>query len=304
MADVDVQEPSTGVQEVSPEVETASETPEVPAPEAVPASEGEQQTETPSAESQTQVTDDTLTQLIDKHLGPAEPTEVEPDKVTLTRAQLDEQMRRERQSAADKARQEAQEVQAQREAAARQDYQMRHALRAQIDLLAKSALNEGTGELRPDFADQVAAQYEGMYFEKGKATAADTLNTAAFMALSQLEGANDANVDVSPLERPLKTPLDLFTGLFEVAASIGKAREAKAAEARIEKEVARRTRLNTDAIVRDYDAQRRQESPDTELPSGTAAQAKRYTEAEIAKMSPEQWENYRDTYYAEHGVRK
>ena len=235
---------------------------------------------------------------------PPTPVSTEPEKVTLTKADLDEQMRRERQSAADKARQEAADAQTQRDANARYETQQRQALRTNIDLLAKAAINE-TGELKPDFAENVAAQYEGMYFEKGRATAAGTLQSAALEALGQVEGVLSPDADLTPLERAYKTPHEFYANLYEVAVKVGEQRAAKAAEARIAREVAKQTRIATEAISKELRDQIRQGNPDAGLPSGTAATG-RITDKDIAEHSgdPQWWEDNRETYFKQQGLTK
>jgi len=298
----------TDTETTSPDTETASaegqvapETQETP--ESAPAADAA--TTEPQPEPQPSVDEElakTVKAAVDAQFGEAAP-EVQAGEATFTKAELDAQLERAEQSAADRAaNQVRQENQRQQEIAANRG-RLRAEMRRDIGESLKKIAD--SGEVSDGFLNDVDQRYGRAIYEEATEFVSTTIDNAAIQALSAVPGATElTEEDVSGLSRPFKTPQDRFAAFFEIAHNLGiKQGEANKA-AWAEKEAAKRARVATEAATNRALAEIRSKQPGGELPKGEAAPSGKLTEADIAKMTPEEWEVNRDRYFQQQGLLK
>ena len=257
-----------------------------PADDSAPIAEPEKAEEAP-AEPQTpepEPEQDHISKALDEAFAkqfPETEAPVEDDKVTLTKSELAEQIRRERQSADNRARSEADTQARDREEKARQDYARRQDLHRQIDVLAKTSLDDN-GNLKPDFADSVLAGHEGLVYQRASAEAASQQDQVLISAVRGLDFMQEAKPeDWEPMQKAAGSRVEEVGQLLQVVYNRGRSVEKAAMETEIEKRSNAIAKVKAEAMKNETLAALRANQPNGELPAGTAPKG-RISDAEFA----------------------
>jgi len=289
MADGEEQVTSVEQTEASPVAEPPSEQEaapaEVPSSETDAAAQVEEPTE-PDAETQKQLAD--LDAFLKTELPEPEAAQVTDDeKVTLSKKDLDAQLFRERQSAADRATRVAQEQAEERDRQYAMRAQMENEMHARIQERAQGILAAG-GELPPNFGDTIATDYKRTFYSEGYGHAADKFARAAFKALDQLGNLREAPPDVlEPLERKGRDEGEVMGAVLESAYRLGKHSLQAEFDKRVESESNKKAEVKASVLMKKFLAEGRRNNSHPEAPEGLAG-ATSVTREQLRKMTPEQ----------------
>jgi len=283
----------TDTETTSPTTETASAEGQVTAeaqetPESAPVADAA--TTEPQPEPQPSADEEyakTVKAAVDAQFPGEAAPEATAGEATFTKAELDAQLERAEQSAADRAaNQVRQENQRQQEIVANRG-RLRAEMRRDIGESLKKIAD--SGEVSDGFLNDVDQRYGRAIYEEATEFVSTTIDNAAIRALSAVPGATElTEEDVSGLSRPFKTPQDRFAAFFEIAHNLGiKQGEANKA-AWAEKEAAKRTRVATEAATNRALAEIRGKQPGGELPKGEAVIRTELTLSQYRDMSSEE----------------
>ena len=304
------QETSVEQAEASPATETpseqeaAQETPETPSSETAAEVKAEEPTEL-DAETQKQLSD--FDKFLADELGAKEETPEAPtdEKVTFTKKDLEALLFRERQSAADRTERKLRDEQEQRARAMQGRAQAEAQMNGRIRERLQGYVNRAE-EIPATFADDVLAEGRQTYYGEGWNSASVEFARAAYGAWQALPGAQDAPPEVvEPLNRQARTAGDVMTAVAEVAHALGKRAAEAEVEKRIERESDKKAEVKASVLMKKFLAQQRANSPNGELPAGTAPAGK-ITEAELKAHEGDDawWEANRERYFAQQGLKR
>lgn len=291
----------------SPEAQVASE------PEAAKPPEGEETPKAPAEEVKPEADAE-----LDRQVAAAMATEfgevaepeplTEEEKLTLSKSELEERLRRERQSAQDRARYEADTERQQTEQTARFRSAQAQAMRGEIAAEAKRIADAG-GEIPSDFADRVAGGYRGLFGQEGKEEASRVFAGAMHAAVMRhpaMQGATAEDWELA--SRPTRETPDYFTNYIDVVLASAKRQWEAEVPKRIEAEVKKQVKPRTEAALKRMLQGLRAAQPEGEALEGVGGIPKAPTDADIAAhrndpVGPDGmsdwWRANREAYFAQ-----
>ena len=240
-----------------------------------------------------------LDQAIEDELGepkapPGAPAPAGPKRLELTEDELVERERRAEQRARDRFTEEQQEQAAVEnvEFQARQQF-----LRTLAD--ATTRATERGEEVEPRAIEEQLRIYDQTAMQRASRQVGSYLEQEVGVALAALPGLSEAVQKdatlLAPLQGRIRSPRDFYGARLEIAYNYGvKQGEAKA-RTNVETEAKKLGRQYGEAIAKRL-VQNMASGKGGSVPTPTAPVGIK-TEAEIAKMSSEEWEAHREQYY-------
>jgi FtsZ-binding cell division protein ZapB len=299
----DTEVASTGSETASEEGQVATEAQATP--EGVPAAEAAATESKPELQPSAEAEEDAKVKAaLDAQFGEAVPAAEESDKVTLSKVELEERERRAAQSAADRAaeevRRENQRVQEQAQSRGR----IRADMHRDISEAVKKAVE--SGEPTDAFIRDIDQRYGRALYEEANEYVSTTIDNAAIQALSALPGMDKlTDEDTAPLARPMRTPVDRFAAMFEIAVAQTRKQVKAEMEDWAEKEANKRARAKSEAALKQIRAEERGAQTGGELPKGEAT-GQGPTDADVSAHRGDLvwWNANKEAYFRRIGAAK
>lgn len=278
---------STGSEPASAEGQVAPETQETPTAE--PAAEADATEPAPEPQPSAEEEEDARVKAaVDAQFGETAPEPVESDKLTLSKAELEERERRAAQSAADRATEEVRrETQRQQEMAQARG-RIRADMRRDIGEALKKAVDNG--DTSDAFLDDINRRYGTSLFEEANEALSRFTHDEFFQAMGAVvPGIADATPEeLAPLGKPFARLADEFAAALGIAMAF-KEKQVKAEMADwAEKEAAKKARVATEAGIKKILADLRGAQKGGELPKGESIHRTTLTLAAYRDMTPEE----------------